>query len=124
MQLYRDKNTTAFTWDYNTHIMMLLLILLLRQLYKLVSFPVTYCWKANMPSRLSYLVECFEPPLSSIFLMIDVGLSWRVRARSEVRLSWGTRMGTKQPSPRARVPTSSDEALYIKRDESKTKGCL
>jgi len=37
---------------------------------------------------LSYLVECFEPPLSSIFLMIDVGLSWRVRARSEVRLSW------------------------------------
>jgi hypothetical protein len=37
-----------------------------------------------MPSRLSYLVECFEPPLSLIFLMIDVGLTWRVRARSEV----------------------------------------
>jgi len=109
VQLYRDKNTTTFTWDYNTHIMMLLLILLLRRFYKFVSFPEMYCWKANMPSRLSYLVECFEPPLSSIFLMIDVELSWRVRVRSEV-LSWG-RMGTKQPSPR--VSPLSDEALYI-----------
>jgi hypothetical protein len=79
--------------------MMLLLILLLHQFYMFVSFPA-------MPSRLSYLVERFEPPLSSIFLMIDIELSWRVRVRSKV-LSWG-RMGTKQPSPCA--SPLSDEA--------------
>ncbi len=67
----RREDDCCILMPFRTYLTLLLLVLLSRQFYKLVSFPVMYCWKANMTSLLSYLLECFEPPLLLIFLHLS-----------------------------------------------------